>query len=51
LVLFLFLIFFIRCFLVKQNKNTKQQKTKATIPTKIRVEPKCSGRVINTYVL
>jgi superfamily II DNA/RNA helicase len=37
-------------FQAKQ-KNTKQQKTKRTNPTKIRVEPKCSRRVINTYIL
>ena len=44
--------FFIGCLLFKQNtKNTKQQKTKMMNPTKIRVEPKCSRRVINTYLL
>ena len=48
---FCFYIFYwLLAFQAKQ-KNTKQQKTKRTNPTKIRVEPKCSRRVINTYIL
>ena len=48
---FCFYIFYWLLSFQEKHKNTKQQKTKTTNPTKIRVEPKCSRRVINTYIL
>ena len=48
--LLVFFLLLVVCLSIK-TKNTKQQKRKTTNSTKIWVEPKCSGRVINTYLL